>query len=177
MKKFFKASVAVLSILLCFGACSSSKPPEEPITTGKQSVTYKNEIGQTVPVAENIGDYPGITQPQKFVETVHEVECVYQSYYTFGKTYASIQGAEFENINSPQGEVYGFASAKMISRGKDKQMKIGYMAYDADGNLLKGSGVMTRDIGAFDDGDTFELIFSVPFGTARVEFIDYTEEK
>ena len=57
MKKFFKASVAVLSILLCFGACSSSKPPEEPMTTAKQSVTYKNEIGQTVPVAENIGDY------------------------------------------------------------------------------------------------------------------------
>ena len=176
MKKFFKASVAVLSILLCFGACSSSKPPEEPMTTAKQSVTYKNEIGQTVPVAENIGDYPGITQPKKFVETVHKVEYVYRSYNTFGKTYASIQGVEFENIESPQGYLYGFVSAKMISKGKDKQMKIGYIAYDADGKLLKGDGVMTRDIGAFDDGDVFELNLVVPLGTAKIEFIDYTVE-
>lgn len=176
MKKLFKASAAVLSIMLCFGACSSSKPPEEPITTGKQSYTYKNEIGQTVPVAENIGDYPGIVQPQKFVETVHEVECVFQSYYFFGKTYASIESVEFENINSPQGEVYGFANAKMISKGRDKQMKIGYKAYDENGKLLKGDGCMTRDIGSFDDGDTFEFAFSVPHGTAKVEFIDYIAE-
>ena len=65
----------------------------------------------------------------------------------------------------------------MISKGKDKQMKIAYKAYDADGKLLKGSGVMTRDIGAFDDGDVFELNLVVPIGTAKVEFIDYTEEK
>lgn len=176
MKKLFRASAAAAVILFCFGACSSSKPPEEPITTGKQSYTYKNEIGQTAPVAENINDYPGITQPVKFVETVHEVECVFQSYNSFNKTYASIEGVEFENINSPQGEVYGFATAKMISKGRDKQMKIGYKAYDENGKLLKGDGCMTRDIGSFDDGDTFEFTFSVPHGTAKVEFVDYNVE-
>lgn len=176
MKKLFRVSAAAAAILLCFGACSSSKPPEEPITSGSKSCTYVNEIGQTAPVAENINDYPGITQPVKYVETVHEVEYVFQSYYTFGKTYASIESVEFENVNSPQGEVYGFANAKMISKGRDKQMKIGYKAYDENGNLLKGNGCMTRDIGSYDDGDTFEFVFGVPHGTARVEFIDYNVE-
>lgn len=176
MKKLFKVSASVLAILLCFGACSSSNPPEEPLTTGVQSCTYKNEIGQTVPVAENIGDYPGITQPLKYVETVHEVECVFQSYYTFGKTYATVESIEIENINSPQSAIWCFANAKMISKGREKQMKIGYKAYDADGKLLKGNGCMIRNIDSFEDGDTFEIVFGVPMGTAKIELFDYTEK-
>lgn len=176
MKNLFKASASVLAILLCFGACSTSKPPEEPLTTGAKSYTYKNEIGQTAPVAENIGDYPGITQPLKYVETVHEVECVFQSYYTFRKTYATVESIELEDINSPQSEICCFANAKMISKGREKQMKIGYKAYDADGNLLKGNGCMIRNIDSFDDGDTFEIVFSVPMGTAKIELFDYTKK-
>ncbi len=175
MKNLFKASASVLAILLCFGACSSSKPPEEPITTGQKSYTYKNEFGMTAPVAENIGDYPGVTQPVKYVETSHKIECVFNSWYTFGKTYATIESVEFEDIDAPQNEIYGFAKAKLISKGRDKQMKIGYKAYDENGNIIKSNGCLTRNISSFDDGDTFEFLFNVPFGTAKIEFFDYTE--
>jgi len=57
-----------------------------------------------------------------------------------------------------------------------KLQEIGYKAYDENGKLLKGDGCMTRDIGSFDYGDTFEFAFSVPHGTAKVEFIDYIAE-
>ena len=176
MTRLFKASAVVLMVLLCFGACSTSKPPEEPITTGKQSYTYKNEIGQTAPVAENINDYPGITQPVRYVATTHEIECVFNSWYTFGKTYATINSVEFENVEAPQSEVYAFASAKLISKGNDKQMKIAYKAYDKDGNLLKANGCMTRDIVNFAEGEAFDIVFAGPHGTAKVEFFDYIEE-
>ena len=64
----------------------------------------------------------------------------------------------------------------MISKGREKQMKIGYKAYDADGKLLKGNGCMIRNIDSFEDGDTFEIVFGVPMGTAKIELFDYTEK-
>ncbi len=177
MTKLFKVSVVMLMILLCFGACSSSKPPEEPITTGKQSYTYKNELGQTAPVAENIKDYPGITQPVKHVATTHEIECVFNSWYTYGKTYATIESIKFENVETPQGQVYADVSAKLISKGNDKQMKIAFKAYDKDGNVLKANGCLTRDIVNIAEDEAFSFTFTVPHGTAKVEFFDYIENK
>lgn len=174
MKKYLKAAVLLLLILMCLCGCSNI--PEEPPTNGSASYTYKNEIGETVPVAENINDYPGITQPVRFIETVHEVSFDLKSYYIYGNTVASIESIAFENIDTPQADVYALVKAKMIGRGREKQMMISFNAYDENGKLLRENGFIAANLDDAGDGDEFELLLAVPMGTARVEFFDYEKQ-
>lgn len=160
-------------ILTCLCACSNI--PEEPATTGKETATFRNALGATVPVAENIKDYPDITQPVKYLETVHEVSFDLKSYYVYGNTVAEIESIEFENVDVPQSDVYAIVKAKMIGRGREKQMMISFNAYDENGELLRRNGFISTNLDDTDDGESFELLLTVPIGTARVEFFDYNK--
>ena len=171
MKRIFKVSVSAALIAFCFFGCSNI--PDEPATTGTEHRTYINELGETVPIAENIDDYPGITQPPKHIATTHDVELVLRSYYIFGNTVVTFDGVELENIDVPQSLVYGTVNARIMGKGKEKEMKIAYRAYDENGNLLKKNGCMTADIDGMDNDSTFDFLFAVPLGTAKIEFYDY----
>lgn len=161
-------------IPICLCACSSNVP-EEPATTGTETATFKNALGARVPVAENINDYPDITQPVKYIETVHEVSFDLKSYYVYGNTVASIESIKFENLDVPQSDVFAVVTAKMIGRGREDQMKISFNAYDENGELLRRNGFVSVNLYDTDDGDSFKLQLAVPLKTARVEFFDYNK--
>ena len=173
MKRFFKILTPLMLAVLCFAGCSNI--PDEPATTGIENHTYINELGKTVPVAENIGDYPGITQPPKYLPTTHDVEFVVKSYYVYGNTVVTFDGIELESLDVPQANVYGTVDARILGKGKEAEMKIAYNAYDENGNLLKNNGCMKADIDGKKDDSTFRFLFAVPMGTAKVEFYDYAE--
>ena len=173
MKKTFKLLVCAATVLMCMSGCSNI--PEEPATTGTADFTYKNAIGETVPVAENLDDYPGITQPPKHIETVHSIRFVQRSYYVYGNTVVSVNAIELENTDIPQATVYGRAKATIIGKGKEDYMKIAYNAYDKDGNLLRKNACMTADIDGKKDDSTFRFVFAVPTDTVKVEFFDYAQ--
>lgn len=171
--KFIKIAAALILIIACFCACSNV--PDEPAVTSSKDFTYKNAFGETVPVAENIGNYPGLTQPVKYIETVQNVECNFKSYYVYGNTVATIETLEFENIDMPATNVYAIAKVKMIAAGREDQMKIDYKAYDENGKCIKANGCLTRNIDGIEDGEIFDMVFLAPIGTARVEFFDCAE--
>lgn len=171
MKRFFKVFIPLALAALCFAGCSNI--PDEPATTAVEKLTYVNEAGETVPVAENIGNYPGITQPPKHIATRHEVELAVSSYYVYGNTVVTFSNVEFENIDTPQHTVYGSFNGVLTGKGKEKEMKIAYNAYDENGKLIKKGGCMTRNIDKTDEDDEISFTFGVPLGTAKIEFIDY----
>ncbi len=173
MKRVFKAVISLAAVLICLSACSNI--PEEPPTTGKKTATLKNALGATAPVAENIDDYPDITQPVKFFETLSEVSFDLKSYYVYGNTVASIESIEFEDIDVPEANAHAVVKAKMIGRGREKQMMISFNAYDENGKLLRKNGFISTNLDDTDDGESFELLLTVPVKTARVEFFDYNK--
>lgn len=155
---------------LCLAGCSNI--PDYPATTAVEKRTYINGVGATAPVAENIGDYPGVTQPPKNVATTHEVEFVLSSYYVYGNTVVTLNEIEFENIDTPQNVVYGTAYGVITGKGKEKEIKIAYNAYDENGKLIKENGCMERNINNMKDNDEITFTFGVPLGTAKIEFIN-----
>ncbi len=173
MKRFFKVLTPLMLAALCFAGCSNI--PDEPATTGIENHTYINELGVSVPVAENIGDYPGITQPHKYLPSTHNVEFTVKSYYVYGNTVVTFEDIELESLDVPQANVYGSVDAKIMGKGKENKMKIAYNAYDKDGNLLRKNACMTADIDGKKDGSTFSFIFAVPLDTVKVEFFDYVK--
>ncbi len=171
MKRFLKAFIPLTLAVCCFAGCSDM--PDEPATTAVEKHTYINEVGETVPVAENIADYPGITQPPKFIATTHEIEVVVSSYYVCGDTVVTYENVEIENVDAPPTEVFGTLDCVLTSKGKEKEMKIAYNAYDENGELLKKDGCLARTIGNLREDDEISFSFGVPLGTAKIEFFDY----
>lgn len=172
MKRFFKTFIPLTLAVLCFAGCSNI--PDYPAATAVEKHTYINEVGETVPVAENIGDYPGLTQPPKHIATTHEVELVVSSYYVYGNTVVTFSNVEFENIDTPQNTVYGSLNGVITGKDKkDEEFKIAYNAYDENGNLIKADGCMTRTLNRLKEDDEISFTFGVPLGTAKIEFVDY----
>lgn len=171
MKNFLKAFIPLALAALCFAGCSNM--PDEPATTAVEKLTYINTVGETVPVAENIADYPGITQPQKFIATTHAIEIVVSSYHVYGDTVMTYESVEVENIEPPAREIIGMLNCVVTNKGKEKEMKIGYNAYGENGELLKKDECITRNIVNLKEDDEIGFTFFVPIGTEKIEFFDY----
>lgn len=172
MKRFIKVLTPLALAALCLAGCSNI--PDYPAATSVEKQTYINEVGETAPVAENIGDYPGITQPPKSIATTHEVELAVSSYYVYGNTVVIYSDVEFENIDTPQNTVYGSFNGVITGKDKkDKEFKIAYNAYDENGKLIKENGCMTRSLNRMKEDDKISFTFGVPLGTAKIEFVDY----
>ena len=175
MKPVLKILIAAAIIVLCFAGCSNI--PDEPAVTSIEKYTYQDPFGMTAPVAENIEDYPGMTQPLYYVATDHEIEVVQSSYYVYGNTVATMDNIVFDYAGTGFAlRLSASADVTISAKGRsDDEMKIGYTAYDADGNKLDESAI-TVDISEMEDGDTFEdVLVQVPVESVKVVFHDYEE--
>lgn len=176
MKSLISVILAMTVIALCFFGCKSNIP-EEPATTGSADFSYVNPYGQTAPDPENVTPSEGQTFPVVYVETVNNVEIVLSDYYVYGNSVAKIKDIELKDdgisINAD-----GYADVEMTAIGSRKDdMKIGYIAYDADGKVVRDTYVLVPLKGV-KKGETVEnRRFDFPREAVKIVFMDYVEEE
>jgi len=175
MKSVLKILIAAVLLTACLTACSNI--PDEPAVTSVEKHTYIDPYGQTAPVAENIEDYPGMTQPLYYAKTTHEIECVMRSYYVYGNAVAEIEDIAFVYEGAGFAlQVTGLADVKIIAKGmRDKEMRIGYTAYGENGKKLDESSIVFN-IEDIEEGEVWDsALVLVPKDTVKVVFHDYEE--
>ncbi len=176
MKSLISVILAMTVIALCFFGCKSNIP-EEPATTGSADFSYVNPYGQTAPDPENVTPSEGQTFPVVYVETVNNVEIVLSDYYVYGNSVAKIKDIELKDdgisINAD-----GYADVEMTAIGSRKDdMKIGYIAYDADGKVVRDTYVLVPLKGV-KKGETVEnRRFDFPREAVKIVFMDYVGEE
>ena len=175
MKSIISIILALTVIALCFAGCKTNTLPEEPATTGSANYTYVNPYGQTAPDPENVTPTEGQTFPVVYVETVNDVEIILSDYYVYGKTVASIKNIELTDdgisINAD-----GYADVEVSSVGSKKDdMKIAYVAYDAQGKIVRNTYISVPLKGV-KSGDVVEhRRFDFPRDTVKIVFSNYVE--
>lgn len=172
-----KSAVAIFLVLifasLCLFGCSNI--PDEPATTKLENYSYVNPYGETVAAPDNIAELEDQTYPVQYVETVNKIECVFSSYYVYGNSVAEITSIELEDdgfsVNAD-----GRANIKIIGVGSRKNnMKIGYTAYDKDGNVVRDTYILAK-LDGVKAGDTVEnRRFDFPREAVKIVFHDYVE--
>lgn len=175
MKSVLKILITALLLTACLAACSNI--PDEPAVTSVEMHTYVDPYGQTAPVAENIEDYPGMTQPLYYAETTHEIECVLSSYYVYENTVAEITDVDFSFEGTGFSmTIDGRADVKITAKDRrNKEMKISYSSYDEDGERLDTASIVFN-IEEMGEGETWEdAIVIIPKDAVKVVFHDYEE--
>lgn len=164
---------ATLSLVLC--SCSGTKLPEEPAVTALEKYTYVNPNGATAPAPENQADHPDVSLPTQYVETINNVEIQGSSYYVYGKNAASATVTEifYDGFSV---EASCFVDVKIVTIGKrSDDIKVGYTAYDAEGNIVRESYFLVK-LDGIKVGDTVEKRrLSFPLETAKIVLHDYVE--
>lgn len=172
MKSALSIFLVLATIALCFFGCSNV--PEEPVTTNMATVTYVNPLGATA--APPVNADGETTAPVVYVETTNNVEFVLSSYYVYKKSVAKIGNIVIEDdgfsLNAD-----GYADVEMIAVGSRKDnMRIAYTAYDAQGNVVKNSFILTNLDGVKDGDVCTERRFEVPRETVKIVFGNYIEK-
>lgn len=175
MKSTICILLALICVALCFAGCSNV--PKEPATTTVVNQSFVNPYGDTVTPPANADPTSGTTAPVKYLETVNDVEFVVSDYNVYGNSVAAIKDIKLEFHAFSAFEVTGIASVEIQAIGSRKDdMKIGYIAYDKDGKMVRKSFLMA-DLEGVSKGDVVEdCIFDFPENTVKVEFFDYTEK-
>ncbi len=175
MKSTISIFLVMICVALCFFGCSNV--PEEPATTSVVNHTYVNTYGETVAPPANIDPSKAEEEPVKYVETVNNVEFVVSSYNVYGKSVASIKDIKLEYNAYSALEVMGVASVEITGIGSRKDnMRIGYIAYDKDGKVVRNS-FLQAELDGVKKGDVIEdCIFDFPESTVKVVFYDYTDK-
>lgn len=174
MKRFVCVILAASALALSFAGCSSL--PKDPAEEYTAQLTYVDPAGMTVVVTN-----PDTGKTEiKGIETVGNIQLVFEDYYVYGKSVAKITDVEIQDLGI--GSVRGFADVEMITVGTRKNgMKIDYTAYDKDGNVVRDSYVLavleeTENSPKVNDGDVVERrLFEFPRGTVKVVFNSYVE--
>lgn len=171
-KTVISAFLALTIALLCFAGCA--KLPEEPITTSVEKLSYVSPYGATAPAPEN-GD-KDVSRPVTFIETINNVEMVYNSYYIYGKNAVKIKSVVLEDDGISY-NADGYIDVEAITVGsRSELMKVGYTAYDAEGNIVRDTyfSVPLKGVKA---GDTVtERRIDYPRETVKIVFHDYVEK-
>ena len=176
MKSALCLFLVLVTVTLCFFGCSNI--PEEPATSETMVQSYVNPYGATAAPPVNIDPTEGgTTLPVQYVETTNNVEFVLNSYYVYKNSVAKITNVVLEDdgfsLNAD-----GFADVEIMGIGSRKEgMKIGYTAYDAEGNVVRTSHILAKLDGDVKEGETLtERRFEVPRTTVKIVFHDYIEK-
>ncbi len=187
-----KITCLVLALVLLAGFCSCSKIPEEPATTTQAVYSVVDEIAS----AEAESAAQTATQPQESTSEsssenteepatqpstqaadssfISSYEFIIADYYVFNKSHAKI--LDIELVDYGFTKIIGYAKVEMsgLAFGED-EIKIGYHAYDKDGEILKTSYLYAPVKDAkLKEGDSMDCRFEIPEGTAKVEFVEYS---
>lgn len=170
-KIIISAFLALTVAILCFAGCA--KLPDEPITTSVEKQSYVSPYGATAPAPDNAEDDP--TRPVTYIETINSVEIIYESYYIYGKNAAKITSLELTDDGFSY-NADGYLSVELLTVGsRSENMKIGYTAYDAEGNVVRDTyfsvpmkGIKTGDI-------VEKRRIDYPRDTVKIVFHDYME--
>ncbi len=173
-KTVISATLALVIALLCFVGCA--KLPDDPVTTTAEKYSYVSPYGATAPVPDNQDEHPDATSPQ-FVETINNVEVVFGSYYVYGKNAAKITSVDLRDTGISY-NADGFVNVELLTVGSRSQdMKIGYTAYDKDGNVVRDIYFSVPMKGT-KKGDIVEnRRIDFPRETVKIVFHDYVESK
>lgn len=173
MKSTISIILALVLIALCFAGCSNV--PKEPATTSIENHSYVNPYGETVTPPVNAGTNQNTDN--KYLETVNDIEFVMSSYYVYNNCVAKITDISLEYDSMLVDEVQGLASVEIMGKSLGEEwMKIGYTAYDKDGNVVRNTLFQASLKGA-GKGDIVEkCVFELPDEAVKVVFHDYTEK-
>lgn len=174
MKSTISIFLAVIFVALCFVGCSNI--PDEPATTSVAAYSYVNPYGETVAPPVNADPSSETTTPVQYVETVNDVEVVLASYYVYGNSVATITDIELTDDGFST-FANGYADVRIDGIGsRSDDMKIGYTAYDKDGNIVRNSYLLTK-LKDVKEGETVESRrFNFPRDTVKIVFFDYVDE-
>ena len=174
MKSAISLFLVLVTVALCFFGCSNI--PEEPATSETMVQSYVNPYGATAAPPVNVDPTAGgTTIPVQYVETTNNVELVLNSYYVYKNSVAKITDIEIEDDGFSL-RVSGFADVEIIDIGSRKEdMKIGFTAYDKDGNVVRRNHILA-DLDGVKKGDTCEeRRFDFPREAVKIVFHDYIE--
>lgn len=171
MKSVISIFLVLAAVSLCLFGCSNV--PKEPATTSIENHTYVNPYGETVAAPEN-AEKP--ENPQ-YLETVNDIEFVMSSYHVYNNCVAKITGIDMEYDQLLVNAVTGLADVEIMGKSLGEDwMKIGYTAYDKDGNVVRNT-FLQASLDGNGKGDTVEdCVFDLPEETVKVVFFDYVEE-
>ena len=176
MKSALCLFLVLVTVTLCFFGCSNI--PEEPATTDTMNVTYVNPLGATAAPPVNVDPTEGgTTAPVQYVETTNNVEFVFSSYYVYKNSVAKINAVHLEDDGFSLA-ANGYADVEMTAIGSRKEgMKIGYTAYDKNGEIVRKSFLLAT-LDGVKEGDTCEKRrFDFPRTAVKIVFHNYIESK
>ncbi len=171
MKKSIVAAIMTFVLIAAiFTGCS--RIPKEAATETRENQSFVNPDGATV-TAQDIQDKSKTLV--KHIKTVDNIELVEKSYYVFGKNAAEMTFKKI-SYDGVQVNVSGFVDVKMIAIGKrSDDMKIGYTAFDAEGNEVLQSYIYIKLKGVKRNEVVENRRFYFPTDAVRVEFYDYKD--
>lgn len=174
MKSALCLFLVLVTVTLCFFGCSNI--PEEPATTEIMKQSYVNPYGATAAPPVNIDPTEGgTTTPVQYVETTNNVEIVLSSYYVYKNSVAKITNIQIEDDGFSL-DADGYADVEMMAIGSKKEgMKIGYTAYDENGEIVRKNHILAT-LDGVKEGDTCEgRRFTLPRETVKIVFHNYVE--
>lgn len=166
-KKALISLVLVFAMCICFAACGSGAPSGEPVSESS-ALQVVNPRGETY--TENEDD-----EDVLYKSTVSNVQFEYPSYLKYENNYASVKNIVIDE-DSYTVNANGYIDFDIISiKNKSKDIKIGYTAYDADGDVVRKTYMLIK-LDGVKEGDTVESIrFDFPYNAVKVVFYDYVE--
>ena len=176
MKSAICLFLVLVTVTLCFFGCSNV--PEEPVTSETMVQTYVNPYGATAAPPVNIDPTEGgTTIPVQYVETTNNVELVLNSYYVYKNSVAKITNIELEDDGFSL-RASGYADVEMMAIGSRKDdMKIGFTAYDKNGEVVRRNHILIELDGVKDGELCEDRRFDFPRETVKIVFYDYVEKK
>lgn len=172
MKSTVSIILVLITVTLCLFGCSNV--PKEPATTSVEKYSYVNPYGETV--APPVNAEPGKETSTKYVETLNDIEFVMSSYYVYNNCVAKINKVDLEYDQLLVNAVTGLADVEIMDKSLGEEwMKIGYVAYDKDGKVVRNT-YLQASLKGNSKGDIVEkCVFDLPENAVKVVFTNYTE--
>ncbi len=193
----FKKSAAIISIILVFSmlfvfvGCKDNgtdKPtltqaettekknytmPDTPVEIVTEQVTYEKLELETGEFSTNAD---GSQIGKELVQSVGDLEIVQKSYYVYRNSVATLENIVVDDDGlSVNASAYADVKFSQIGSG-EKEMKIAYKAYDAEGNVVRSTYVLALIKQVDENNVVSECRIDLPRNAVRIEFENYTGE-